>query len=335
MRHSKTLCRFLLAIAISLGLAACGGSGGGGDDDEGDAGAVDTGTAGTNSTLSLRLTDAPGDLAHAWVDITAVVLEGEDGNGQTLNTTVFAGATGNIDLLTLDGVTRDVVLDVTVPSGSYRGMRVEFGNVVVETLDGTVVALAGSSNPDGDPVDIELECSSCGLGNPNVKLPDGVTLDLESSAKTLVLDFDVNQSFGRWPGDPGRWFFRPAIYAVDEGSYGSIVGTVNVDTGVFFPVCGGRMTSREDFTVLAADRADAFRSARVMPDGTYRFDYVVPGRYGMVFDQVVDFDTQELSFNAINPGVGFPRQVVVQAGATASMPYLINQVICSDRPPPP
>ena len=280
----------------------------------------------------MRLTDAPGDLANAWVDIVAITLEGEDDNGQSINTTVFAGSTGNIDLLSLDGVTTDIVLDATLPAASYQSMRIDFGNVVLETLDGLVVALAGSSHPGGTPVDIVMECSSCNLGNPNVKLP-GTTLDLESGTKTLVLDFDVNQSFGRWPGDPSRWFFRPAIYAADEAAYGSIVGTVSLDSGVSLPSCGGQAVTLETFTILAFDRADAARSGRTRPDGSYVIDYVVPGRYGMRYDAVVDFDTQELTFNAVNPGSGFPIQVVVDAGGVASMDYLINLVACNDRTP--
>lgn len=284
----------------------------------------------TNPTLTLRLTDAPGDLAHAWVDITGITLEGEDDDGEMISTVVFAGSTGDIDLLTLDGVTTDVVLNVAMTAGSYNRMRVDFGNVVLETLDGLVVALAGSSHPSGTPVDIEMECSSCNLGNPNVKLPSP-SVDIESGAKTFVLDFDVNQSFGRWPGDPSRWFFRPAIYAVDESAYGSISGTVTLDTGVSLPTCGGQAFTLESFTILAFDAADAARSGRTMANGSYRIDYVVPGRYGMRFDSVVDFETQELTLNAVNPGSGFPIQVVVEAGATATMDYLINFAQCDDR----
>jgi len=280
--------------------------------------------------VTLRLTDAPGDLAHAWVSITAITLEGEDYEDQAISVVVFTGSTGNIDLLALDGVTTDLVLNAAVTQGSYDHLRVDFGNVVVETLDGLVIALAGSSHPDGSPVDIEMECSSCNLGNPNVKLPSRY-LELESGAMTLVLDFDVNQSFGRWPGDPSRWFFRPAIYAVDESSYGSIAGTVTLDTGVSVPACGGQALTLESFTILAFDEADAARSGRTRADGTYNIDYVVPGRYGMRFDQVVGFQTQELTFNAVNPGSGFPIQVVVEAGATATMNYLVNFAQCNDR----
>lgn len=315
-------CWLLLVLLLAVG---CG------DDGPSDPSGEGSGTnPPTDPTLTVRLTDAPGDLAHAWVEITGITLEGEDDNEEVVSTTVFSGSTGDLDLLALEGVTTDLVVNTAVAAGSYDRMRVDFGSVVVETLDGLVIALPGSSHPDGATVDVVLECSTCDLGNPNVKLPSRY-LDLDSGSTTLILDFDVNQSFGRWPGEPDRWFFRPAIYAVDASSYGSIAGTVTLDNGVSLPTCGGQVITLESFTILAYDAADAARSGRTRADGTYVIDYVVPGRYGMRFDQVVGFEDQELIFNAVNPGAGFPIQVVVEAGAVSTMDYLVNLVQCDDR----
>jgi hypothetical protein len=72
---------------------------------------------GGTTALSIKLTDAPGDIQHAFVTISEVNLVGQDGKVVLLSTPFTA------DLLTLAGTTADLVTDVEVPSGTYTGLR--------------------------------------------------------------------------------------------------------------------------------------------------------------------------------------------------------------------
>ena len=316
----KSFISGLLLAASVLFLTSCGDSS---DGSNGDAPNGPTGGA----RLTLQLTDAPGDLAHAWVEISGITLLGEDDNDQPTTVTVFSGSTGMIDLHTLADATVDLVTGQAVPVGSYNRMRVDIKSAVIETFAGQVIALAGSQHPEGKAVNLEMDCFSCTSTNPNVKLPVR-ELELDNQAKTLLLDFDVNQSFGRLADGSGAWYMRPAIFAVDMDNHGSISGRVVLENGVTLPPCGGQTTTLESFTIHTFDAADAVRSGKVAADGTYRLDYMVPGRYGMRYDAAVDFDTQTLFFNAVNP---VRPQVVVEAGATATMDYTLNVAECRDR----
>jgi hypothetical protein len=84
--------RWVLVFVVLLFLVGCG------DDDTSPDNPLE---AGGNSTLTLRLIDAPGDLAHAWVEITRITLHGETDDDAESNVTLFEGGTGMIDLLTL------------------------------------------------------------------------------------------------------------------------------------------------------------------------------------------------------------------------------------------
>src|SRR5687768_15145620 len=96
----STLSGGLLTVALAA-LAGCGdGAGPGG-----------------TTALSLKLTDAPGDVQHAFVTITEINLTGEGGK-RVLRDEPYTG-----DLLTLAGTTADLVTGVEVPSGTYSQLR--------------------------------------------------------------------------------------------------------------------------------------------------------------------------------------------------------------------
>lgn len=90
-------------IMAGLALAACSGD-------------LGTGTTGTTA-LSIKLKDAPGDIAHAFVTIEQIVLVGADG------TVVLRDEPYTGDLLTLKDDVVDLVDDVDVPSGRYAALR--------------------------------------------------------------------------------------------------------------------------------------------------------------------------------------------------------------------
>src|SRR5688572_16462719 len=120
---------FAPAVALTA-LVACGdGSGPGGTTD-----------------LSIMLTDAPGDIQHAFVTITEINLTGEDGK-LVLRDTPFTA-----DLLTLADATADLVTDAEVPSGTYAELRFVISGACIavesETGGSDIYATAGY---DSDP----------------------------------------------------------------------------------------------------------------------------------------------------------------------------------------
>lgn len=190
----------LLAVALAA-LAGCGDS---------------AGPAGTTS-LSLKLTDAPGDVQHAFVTITEINLTGGGGGKVVLRDTPYTG-----DLLTLAGTTVDLVTDAEVPSGTYSGLRFVISGacIAVENESGgsDIYATDGyDSAPCGGPATGVLQAPSYAQSGLKVALDEG-TLTLVGLQKILLVDFDVEQSFGHEAGQSGGWVMHPVVTGGEIGS---------------------------------------------------------------------------------------------------------------------
>lgn len=325
----------LMALGLALGLSACG------DDATGPGG---------QTSLSVQLTDAPGDVHAVWVEITDLQLvggpaDGQDGDGGE-NGQDGDGADGGpislldaptdlIRLTDLVGTTQTIVNEAQVPSGVYTQVRVIVGDAIlqVEADDGT----GGDAYVMGDPALPEgvtegdvvgnLLCPSCPQTGIKVKLPDG-NLTLETDDADLILDFDVSQSFGRRAGMSGMWVMHPVIIASEASQAGSIAGTVATGEGVSVPECGGDARSVEDFvpTATLASDTETVKSADVGSDGSFTFDAVAAGDWTMGFESEADFENGDvLTFEAdVDPGT-----VTVEAGAEATADYTITAASCS------
>ncbi|MBA3892932.1 MAG: DUF4382 domain-containing protein [Gemmatimonadales bacterium] len=197
MLHSMLLSgtrRSAAALAVALAaLAACGDGAGPGE----------------TTALSLKLTDAPGDIQHAFVTITEINLMGSDGK-VVLRDTPFTA-----DLLTLAGTTADLVTDADVPSGTYTGLRFVISGacLAVENESGgsDIYTTAGyDSEPCGGAATGVLQAPSFAQSGLKVTL-DANALVILGPKKILLVDFDVQQSFGRVAGQSGRWVMHPVV----------------------------------------------------------------------------------------------------------------------------
>lgn len=182
----------LLAVALAA-LAGCGDG---------------AGPGGTTS-LSLKLTDAPGDVQHAFVTITEINLTGEDGKVVLRDTPYTA------DLLTLAGTTADLVTDADVPSGTYAELRFVISGacITVENESGgsDIYTTNGyDSAPCGGLATGALQAPSYAESGLKVVLDQG-TLTLVGPQKILLVDFDVEQSFGHVAGQSGMWVMHPVV----------------------------------------------------------------------------------------------------------------------------
>ena len=299
----------LLLPFAALALAACdGGSTGSGD-----------------ARLSIRLTDAPGDLKEAWVRIEEIYLQGTSAADSTAGRVQLLDVpTANyINLLTLSGGNfAPLVNSQPVPAGSYSQLRVVVCDAYVVTRTGAVYATSGAELPAGVTATGTLQAPSACSSGFKVKLPNG-GITLENESTILSVDFDVSQSFGHQAGNSGRWVMHPVMTATEVGFSGGIGGTVAVAQGVTLPTCGGAAVDLTKFVPLAVAGADSVSGA-VNAQGQYAMA-VSPNTYNMTFIPVVSYTNGDsLTFAA----TATPAQVTVASGGTQTSNYSITAATC-------
>lgn len=298
---------------VALALVAC-------DDDDG----VSSNTA----ELSLLLTDAPGNVEEAWVEISEITMQGEGGAVVLLDE-----PTGLVNLIELQDETLELVEDLVVPAGTYTQLRLRVSGGVVVSEEGGVFTFGGAEHPGGLQSTGTLNCPSCQTpAGLRIKLPDGST-EIEGDANILVLDFDVSQSFGDERGASNMWVMHPVIHATDFGVSGGISGTVALDDGVTIPECPAEETrGLDDFVVTATaetltDDDGNLVERRTSPntDGDFSIGFVHPDDYDMGFVADIEFETDALVFEAtVDPG-----QVTVGSGDQVSgVSYTITSASC-------
>jgi len=167
------------------------------------------------TAVTVMLTDAPGDVVHAWVDIEQIYLQGnaedEDAGGRVI---LFTGPSGSLDLLELIDDTLELV-SVVISAGRYGQLRVVLSGAAIELENGEVFATDGFDPPGVFPITGELVCPSCGTSGFKVLL-QGRDLDLVDAEELLVLDFDAGESFVREAGMSGRWIVTPVIKLFED-----------------------------------------------------------------------------------------------------------------------
>ncbi len=309
LRNGK---KALLPLMTLAALAACDGGGG---------------TESGASRLTIRLHDAPGDLAEAWVKVEEISLQGSSSADSTSGRVVLSdGATDWIELTDLTGSNfATLVNGEPVPAGSYRQLRFVVCEAYVVTDDGDVYATRDAELPAGVTADGTLQVPSGCSSGIKVKLPGG-GLDLESDATILSVDFDVSQSFGHQAGNSGRWVMHPVLTATEVGLAGGIGGTVTVAQGVTLPACGGAAVDVTQFVPLAIAGADSV-AATVTPAGQYSLS-VPAGTYTMAYAPAISFTNGDsLSFTA----TATPASVAVAAGGTGTSSYSITAASCKAK----
>lgn len=184
-------------------------------------------TALKTGTLSLLLTDAPGDVLKAVVTIDRIYLQpSEESNAGRI---ILREEDVTTDLLTLAGVTQSLIADVVIPAGSYSQLRFVISGAYLEvegSAVGTSTIFASSPSyaglPAGAVVGGELQMPSFAQSGLKVQLPGDAMVIGDDASVTLVVDFDVSQSFGKAAGASNRWVMTPVL----KGSAPSLVPPV-------------------------------------------------------------------------------------------------------------
>ena len=313
----------ILFSALLPFLSAC--------DDGGVSGSPD----GTTS-LSVYLTDAPGDVEAVWVEILGISLQGGDGPVELL------GAPTDLILLTdLVGSTQLLVSDAELDPSSYGQLRMRVGDAALLSREDVVYVKGDPVLPtdlDGLPRG-ELQCPSCSQSGLKVKIPND-QIELEEGQTALVLDFDVAQSFGHKAGNSGKWVMHPVIHGTltDQPTSALAIGgtvTLGVDSEnnpITIPECpAGEVRSLGDFTPTATiaglvdgDGNPIVRTGDVAEDGTFTIGFLPPGSYSMGYVGGLTLGDYVLSFTATVE----PTQVSLTDTAFEEMLYTIQSATC-------
>lgn len=303
----RTLSRMVLAGALALPLAACGESSGPNGD----------------GRISLLLTDAPGDVMSAVVTIEEIYLQGDDGR------VVLRDEPVTTDLLTLANDVFLLVDDAPVPEGRYGQLRfvISGGYIEVEDEAGGSQFFASSPDyaglPEGVVPDGELRMPSYDASGFKVSLP-GDLLDLDGTQRILLVDFDVQQSFGQAAGQSGAWVLRPVIKATDVTFAATINAEVRLGDGVTLPQVGGQDVTLAQARVVLEDAqgsADTLALEDPDTDGVFTasWRWLFPGDYSVSF---VEPDGLNLTTD-----VAFPVAVTLAEGAEETVAAVVTGAV--------
>jgi hypothetical protein len=199
--------RFLRAIplvaALALGAASCDGA-----------------TGLRTGDITVKLTDAPGDVLKAVVTIERIYLQPGDDSTEMTGRVILRDEPITIDLLTLVDSLHPLITEMAVPAQTYGQLRfvISGAYIEVETAGGTEIYASSPSYaglPAGSTVAGTLVMPSWAASGLKVQLPTGaVTVDV-NGVLVLIVDFDVAQSFGAAAGGSGNWVMTPVIHATE------------------------------------------------------------------------------------------------------------------------
>ena len=312
----------LLPLFALLMLLACSGS-------DSPTDASEDGPA----TLSVYLTDAPGDVSRVWVDVLGITGTGPGG----LKVTLLDVSTGLIELTALVDDVMTLVEVLEMAPGPLNQLRFIIGDAVLETEDGKIFVSDGAEHPEGLEATGELKCPGCSASGVKVSLSKD--LSIEEGVNGLLLDFDVGQSFGKEAGNSGKWVMRPVLHGAKrnpenvggEDNPFQIRGTVAVADAVVIPACVGER-SVADFVPLATaltlvdeDSAPIVLSGITKSNGTFKVNVLEADGYAMGFVEEVEFDGAKLVFVA----TADPTEVTVDEGMPPpEVAYEITSATC-------
>lgn len=203
-----------LALAFTLSMAACDG-----------------GTDTEFGSVSILLTDAPGDeVVEAFVTITDIYLQGRSGDEDPMSSRVYLleDASETHDLLTLANTTADLVVGQEVPTGTYGQLRIVISDGCIETDDGSVFSSSAGYDLCGDATG-NLRMPSMAQSGMKVLLHG---LNIEGGQQVLLLDFDVEDSFGHEAGNSGAWVMTPVIHTSEVELTVGLLATLSAEEGV-------------------------------------------------------------------------------------------------------
>ncbi|HKP30696.1 MAG TPA: DUF4382 domain-containing protein [Gemmatimonadales bacterium] len=167
--------------------------------------------------VSILLTDAPGDVLEAVVTIDQVYLQGgsseAEGETEESGRVNLLAAPVTVDLLTLADEWMTLVGDAEIPAGQYGQLRFVVSGAYLKVAEEGgdriyATSLDYSGLPAGAEVSGSLQTPGFSASGLKVQFPGGVTVEGETS---LLVDFDVAESFGHQAGQGDGWIMHPVL----------------------------------------------------------------------------------------------------------------------------
>lgn len=324
----RTLCSLLPLAAGVIALAAC---------DNGSGSSI-TGPNNGQAAFTVRLTDAPGDLAEAWVRIQKIQLVGGRDSTRTDSLqSLTPKDSGWINLLALTGGKTTDLFSGNIKAGHFSQVRLIVCDMYIKTTDGQIVATSGASLPSGVTATAGSELkltSQCHSGFKVVLRGDSMSVGADSSG-TLTIDFDAKQSFAHEAGKSGKWIVTPVLFGsfTSQGGNGgnapgSITGNVTLAQSITLPLaCGGQSLTVDSLRkafVPTATKADTVRSGTTTAAGVYTISNLLAGTYTMGVAKLGLANGDSLTYTA----TATPSSVAVTAGTAAHSDYAVSAVAC-------
>ncbi len=309
MRNAHKIAVSAPLAALAVLLTSCGGSGG----------------SGSNSTLTLGLTDAPvSGVSKVWIQFTGVEVKPLNANPIDFTFTPAKG----FDLMTLqNGATAMFLNGATIPAGQYEWVR-----LMVDTTPGAsyVVDSTGQHNvtiPSG--------------AETGLKLIQGYTMPVGGVAD-FTIDFVLSKSLIAPQGQAPDYLLKPVLRMVDNAQVGTITGTFQAATLSGQSSCGtrapvaylypGANAQPDDIYNPPSGSTDTETSTLVEPLTTttaalnsssiyaYSIAFVPVGTYTVAF--TCDPDDPTIDEDALTPNpihfVVYAQPVTVTANATST-----------------
>lgn len=282
--------------------------------------------------LSVKLTDAPGDLAEANVKVEKIIfIRDADGEGEGSDRVEFTPAsTGWIDLLTLDNGQVEDLITETIAPGTYQQVRVIVCEAYIETTDGDVIATPGATLPVGVTATpgAELKLTSQCKSGFKVNFQDeGLTVT--EGSNTLVVDFDVNRSFIHEAGKSGKWVVTPVLHGFTFEETAKVTGTVTLQNITLPLVCGGESLTQElllgKFIPNATVGTTVRTGSTTGATGAFSIANLLAGSYTLGLETVTFSNGDKLAFTA----TATPSNLSLTAGSTVTANYVVTAATCT------
>lgn len=297
-----TLRQTLFCSAL-LACVACGGS-----------------QASGSGKMSVKMTDAPGDFQAAAVTITQINLQGAGG------ATVLSNSKTTVNLLKLQNDVSTLVQDAVVPEGTYTGLDlvISGGYVQVAQAGGGSAIYASSPAYEGLPAGARvtgtLQMPGFGQAGLKVSLPGG-NVTVGTGSRVLLVDFDVQQSFGQQAGASGMWVLHPVMTATDF----SLSGALDVSLAAAASLTLPPPLALGSFDAVLTNSAGSAKKLQLAAaagasTATTTFSYLLPGSYTLSF--AVDPSVSATATLATTPAI--PAAVTVNPGAATQARFTLN-----------
>lgn len=291
MKYRRFLLKLMFLLAVVVTLQACGKS------------SSSSGTGTPSGSLSVMVTDAPGDFDHVYITVKDIWFHTDDNAGPADVNWVRRplAAPVTVDLLTLaNGSLQSIWDSITLPVGTYQQIR-----VVLAGTEDPLTASAQAMN-----LQYNNEVAAGGVESP-LHIPDalhgirlvGTFKVAATGTLRLAIDFDAGHDIADFRN--GEYILKPRLAYFDLDHAGAIIGKLatggTFTTAPRFVIKAERLTSNGTSTYHEVRRWTVPR-----PDGTFVL-YPV---------STLDTSTWDLVIRGVNYQTVIIRGVPITRGAT-------------------